>query len=402
MPSIKGCDHLTSTFMSIRLAYVIARRTPPNEHNFDDCKPVCSYPLISIDVLIVGTGLSGLTPSIECIRKGYNVRVLERDRDINTAGLLSLHNDERMIPVMKVSDRVRAVGQDPNTPSGAFQMRPLIYKIFIHQLEKLGVEIQFGKRVVEYYNDEAREKASVVTDQGELGGQVRAMSSGRAMWRAAFLSHHPDENPEVKEFFEMAGEQKSEPVIRSFLGPGTYELALARPGTCIWIMNHNMRLIQGYTFSITNSSKVTESEKENWINTVKCEKMLNNMDKGCSPGGRVVQIGDAAHSFLPASGNSATQAIEDAVSLASCLQIGSKENLVLSNLGFSSAEIHQDTDWSKANMAETVKQGIPFDQVDSVPPNYPLGHRYQPWSIEQIMEDMRGGKPVNLGDGVWD
>lgn len=49
-----------------------------------------------------------------------------------------------------------------------------------------------------------------------------------------------------------------------------------------------------------------------------------------SPAARVVQIGDCAHSFLPASGNGATQAIEDAVSLASCLQIGGRENIARS------------------------------------------------------------------------
>lgn len=38
-----------------------------------------------------------------------------------------------------------------------------------------------------------------------------------------------------------------------------------------------------------------------------------------SPLGRVVQLGDAAHTFVPSSGNGANQAIEDAVSLASCL-----------------------------------------------------------------------------------
>jgi 2-polyprenyl-6-methoxyphenol hydroxylase-like FAD-dependent oxidoreductase len=46
-----------------------------------------------------------------------------------------------------------------------------------------------------------------------------------------------------------------------------------------------------------------------------------------SPGARVVQIGDAAHSFLPASGNGATQAIEDAVTIASCLQLAGKDHI---------------------------------------------------------------------------
>lgn len=49
-------------------------------------KPVGSYPKTGIDVLIVGTGLAGLTAAIECVRKGHNVQVLERNSNINTAG----------------------------------------------------------------------------------------------------------------------------------------------------------------------------------------------------------------------------------------------------------------------------------------------------------------------------
>ncbi|KAI0805218.1 hypothetical protein GGR55DRAFT_284199 [Xylaria sp. FL0064] len=486
-----------------------------------DCKPVGSYPQTGIDVLIVGTGLAGLTASIECTRKGHNVRMLERMDDINTAGDMYFmghsaiqffrhwpdllreyesismsnawletfkHSGERTIPPMKVSDRLRRAGMDPKTPPGSFQMRPLVYKMFVRQVEKLGIKIEFGKKVVDYCEDESRQKAVAITDQGErfeadiviaadgvgsksqklVGGQVRARSSGRAMWRAAFTSDHLDKNPEVKEFFgRMGGENNDEPIVRTFLGPGTYALALTRPGAFIWIMNHD----------------VTGTEEESWTHTVEFDEVINNMDKGvgpvpwapifkelvkvtppqtilnfelfwrnpqpswCSPGGRVVQIGDAAHSFLPASGNGATQAIEDAVSLASCLQIGGKENIPLSvrthirfrfircscaqKLGFSNAELLQDTDWNEVKvdpkraqpklpswiwkhdpeqyayenydkMAETVKQGIPFDQVDTVPPNYPKGYRYQPWSIDQIMEDVRNGKPITLGDGEWE
>jgi len=49
-------------------------------------KPLGSYPPSGIDVLVVGTGLAGLTAAIECIRKGHTVRVLERNATINTAG----------------------------------------------------------------------------------------------------------------------------------------------------------------------------------------------------------------------------------------------------------------------------------------------------------------------------
>ena len=46
-----------------------------------------------------------------------------------------------------------------------------------------------------------------------------------------------------------------------------------------------------------------------------------------SPAGRLVQVGDSAHSFLPSSGNGASQAMEDAITLATCLQLGGKSNV---------------------------------------------------------------------------
>jgi ribulose 1,5-bisphosphate synthetase/thiazole synthase len=51
-----------------------------------ESKPVGSYESTGIDVLIVGTGLAGLVAALECTRKGHNVRVLERNATINTAG----------------------------------------------------------------------------------------------------------------------------------------------------------------------------------------------------------------------------------------------------------------------------------------------------------------------------
>jgi 2-polyprenyl-6-methoxyphenol hydroxylase-like FAD-dependent oxidoreductase len=117
----------------------------------------------------------------------------------------------------------------------------------------------------------------------------------------------------------------------------------------VWIMNHD----------------VTGTEKESWNNTIDAEEVLQGMDEmpgmekvkwapifkelvkvtppdtivnfellwrnpqpsWTSPNARIIQVGDSAHSYLPASGNGATQAIEDAISIASCLQIGGKENV---------------------------------------------------------------------------
>jgi NADPH-dependent 2,4-dienoyl-CoA reductase/sulfur reductase-like enzyme len=45
------------------------------------------YPKCGVDVLVVGTGLAGLTAALECHRKGMNVRVFEKNDTINTAGM---------------------------------------------------------------------------------------------------------------------------------------------------------------------------------------------------------------------------------------------------------------------------------------------------------------------------
>lgn len=288
---------------------------------------------------------------------------------------ISLHNcwmetykysGEKMIGESLVSDRLRAAGLDPNTPPGTFQMRPLVYAMFVRQLEKLGVDIEYNKRVVDYEEDESKGKAYAVTDDGAryeadviiaadgvgsksqklVGGQVRAVSSGRAMWRAAFPIEALDKDQKVKEHFKLVGPNGHEPIVRTWLAPNSYALTLTRPDTMIWIVNHD----------------VTGTEKESWNHTIDKQEVLDNMDKGMpgtwapifkdlvsctpdntivnfellwrnpqpswkSPAGRVVTIGDAAHSFLPASSNGATQAIEDAVSIAACLQIGGKERV---------------------------------------------------------------------------
>lgn len=56
----------------------------------------------------------------------------------------------------------------------------------------------------------------------------------------------------------------------------------------------------------------------------------NPSPKWVSNSGRIVQLGDAAHSFLPTSANGGTQACEDAISLAACLKMAmNAENVPL-------------------------------------------------------------------------
>ena len=234
----------------------------------------------------------------------------------------------------------------------------------------------------------------------------------------------------------------------------------------VWIVNHD----------------ATGSEAESWNNTIDTQEVLDGLDKvpgpnkwapifldlvkctppdtivnfellwrnpqpsWTSPGARVVQIGDAAHSYLPASSNGATQAIEDAVTIASCLEIGGKGNIpqavrahirmryvrnaCAQKIGFSNAELLQKTDWEKvkveprrANPAlpkwifshdpeayayenydkvvRSLDEGFAVGEDDRIPPNYPPGYKYESWTIDKIMDDMRNGRPTDLGPGDW-
>lgn len=168
------------------------------------------------------------------------------------------HSGEVIITPKKVADRLRAQGLDPDTPPGEFQMRPLVYKMFVNQVEKLGVNVEFNCRIVDYEEDEKTGKGIAVTDGGKryeadviiaadgvgsksqklVGGQVRARPSGRAMWRAAFPREHLDKDPKVKEFFKLM--PGNEPIVRTWLGPSTYALTLSREDVMVWIMNHDV------------------------------------------------------------------------------------------------------------------------------------------------------------------
>ena len=63
-------------------------------------------------------------------------------------------------------------------------------------------------------------------------------------------------------------------------------------------------------------------------------------------------------------------------------------------------EVYAYENYDKA--VESMKLGIPLeDDDDNIPPNYPPGYKYSPWNIEKIMDDMRNGRPVDLGPGDW-
>lgn len=157
--------------------------------------------------------------------------------------------------------------------------------------------------------------------------------------------------------------------------------------------------------------------------------------KWTSPGGYVVQLGDAAHSFLPSSGNGGTQALEDGVSLAACVAMAGKQRIpdatrvhnllrfervsFIQAMGVSIRDAktksgggksktvltpgawltgHDPERYVEENFAQALahlQHGAPFQNT-----NKPPHIQYQPWTIDGLVEALDKGEPTIL-DGDW-
>jgi ribulose 1,5-bisphosphate synthetase/thiazole synthase len=51
---------------------------------------ILRYPSTGLDIIIVGAGLGGMMPAIECWRKGHEVQIIEKESALSTAGMLPL------------------------------------------------------------------------------------------------------------------------------------------------------------------------------------------------------------------------------------------------------------------------------------------------------------------------
>jgi hypothetical protein len=54
-----------------------------------------------------------------------------------------------------------------------------------------------------------------------------------------------------------------------------------------------------------------------------------------------------------------------------------------------------------AKCVENLQNGVRFEDDERIPPNYPKGYKFEPWSIDDIMNDLKEGKEVDLGPGQW-
>ena len=250
----------------------------------------------------------------------------------------------------------QVAGPMPLDPSfGDLISRPALHKALMHALSDEGVEVCCGERVVRYIETSSMGGVEVASGKVLLadlvvaadgihskswtvvtGVEPKIYSSGMAVFRAAFPAHHALADPGLRERW-AADEQGDKYAF--FLGPASHGMMLFGKQVVSWVWVHKDN---------------PETSSEIWSANLSAETALQQLDEAgdwapdfraviaatppkhivdwrllsrdlnrewVSPHGRVVQIGDAAHPFLPTSVNGGTQALEDAVSLPCCLRL---------------------------------------------------------------------------------
>ncbi|KAF4629075.1 hypothetical protein G7Y89_g9071 [Cudoniella acicularis] len=357
--------------------------------------------------------------------------------------------------------------------------RPRFYKMLLDQLTAIGIEVEYNHRVVDYYETEDGEKGGVKLASGEKleadlvvaadgvgtkshvcvsGKEVRARSTGYSIFRTAYPVEFAAADPEIDERFKLLENGKS--CFEMWFGHEFHFAIWRAEDIFSWVWTH----------------KDTGSATESWHDKTPIATVLSLASKvsppfppiiakiikstpedgivdwkliwrdpqpiWSSPSGRVLQLGDAAHTFLPTSGNGATQAVEDAVCLATCLLLSSQQKLSIKQavqihtklrfervsccqlLGVVNQGTYHNVDWEKikenpgllkakygrwiwnhdpevyaeenfSKARKWLESGEAYENV-----SVPKGYVYKEWNIEQVLKDQEEGRGVELV-GDW-
>ncbi|KAH6639900.1 hypothetical protein C7974DRAFT_422392 [Boeremia exigua] len=444
-----------------------------------------------ISILVVGAGISGLSFAIEAYRKGHHVRVVERRIPKESAGEVisiaasALHTPKKWPGFMDLA-RKRALpplltikksnGEkvetfnlgDANNPSLAIY-RSELHLVLHEYAALLGIPIEFAATAVGFF--ETEDHGGVVLQDGReitadvivaadgvgskssslvVGKKTAPISSGFVLYRITFPAAPALKNPVIAKAFEGIGDH-----TLLHAGPGAHMVSNLSGDVMCWMLTcredsdeaeenwakatsiaRPLEVTQGWEPYVTELIKATPNH------TVLDWKLMwrDPEPHWASPIGRVVQIGDAAHSFLPTSASGGTMAMEDAFSLAACLQIAGKDNVCMATkvhnhlrfervssaqkMGFKNREVFHNTDWgvvaknpqvigkmvgdwviyhdpeqyaydAYASCAQHLLVGAPFEHKNTVP-----GHRYTPWTVKELLEASARDEPIE-DEGDW-
>ncbi|KAI0509397.1 hypothetical protein F5B22DRAFT_638046 [Xylaria bambusicola] len=362
---------------------------------------------------------------------------------------------------------------------GFIKLRPEIIHMMEDQINRLGISIHYGRKTISYEEDSSSGEARVLTASGEVftgdvvvaaegigtksheivtGRRVPFVDSGYAIMRGAFS---PSLIASGSKGAKLLLEPGQTPEVRTYAGKDM----------------HLITLFTHEKVGLAFTHKEDGSAKESWSNTIPAEDLVAILRERtnwgdeimdfvkqvpadtlidwkltwrdpqpvwASQGGRIIQLGDSAHAFLPSSANGATQAMEDGISLAECLHQGGKGRVpwatqvhtklryqrvsVIQQLGIVTRHTLHHIDmslldegknpfenvfrlgrWIWQHNPETYAQerftaaldhlqtGAPFENT-----NLPKGHVYKDWDVEsELKKQDTGVLPDLMSNGDW-
>ena len=301
-----------------------------------------------------------------------------------------------------------------NSPKVSFvidrHLRPALHEAILKQVRRCNIPTEYSRRVLEYYEVPESFKGGVVLEDGSRyeadvvvaadgmhtaswklvgGSQPPARPSGNSIYRTAFPVEHMLEDPILTEHVQLQSDGRCSP-LQMWMGAGAQAVLWRTDKIFSWALTH----------------KDTGSASESWHHPISPSQILDSLKDypigdifrraiACtpdasiidwklmfrdsqptwsSPGGHVVQLGDSAHTFLPSSGNGATQAMEDAASLAACLQLAAEDhnnnshNSNDSNNNHGQGNSNKEESGAKTTIPTAVKMHckLRFERVDCI------------------------------------
>ncbi|GLB04934.1 hypothetical protein AtubIFM57258_010960 [Aspergillus tubingensis] len=335
--------------------------------------------------------------------------------------------------------------------------------MLFNQCKRLNIPITWNVPIVAY--DEEAEIATAISKDGRrflgdiviaadgigskshgavLGHPVRAIGTGYTCYRVMV----PTESLKTVPSVQKALHEQERPELRVYNGHDLH---------CIFVLSPTI-----VSVILTRKEEDDDSAVESWASTVSSDRVLagisdveswdpllidiirktpeerivrwklcmrNPQRKWTSSVGRIVQIGDSAHSFIPSSANGACMALEDGASLAECLRIAGRKSCaqgakvhellryqrvtLVQRTGFANRrELHRLTDQLPKNLedmnrqgkwiwchnperyatenyteaCEHLKSGCTFQNT-----NLPPGYKFEEWTLEDEMEKEKMG-----------
>ncbi|KAL2867530.1 uncharacterized protein BJX67DRAFT_387786 [Aspergillus lucknowensis] len=348
-----------------------------------------SSPTKPINVIVIGAGFAGLSTAISCHRAGLNVTIYERAPALQplgdiisfgrNAGLIFARWDRALVDEMlPLSIDLRhhgfrihkytgehvttqhSVPRDMEAPTINGHRGELHLVLVRYVTERLGVELRLGCEVVSCFEGtpDGEGRAGIELASGEkvygdvvigcdgvhskarelvLGHETKLQSSGYAIFRAWFDNKDIIADPLTRHLCENGD------TFNGWIGPDVHFLVSSLKGgkDVCWVLTHkdDSNITDRWSFP----GKLADVYKifEGWDPI--CRRIVSKTPEDSlidwkliwqdplptwvSKGGHIALAGDSAHAFLPTSTQGATQALEDGVTIATCLKWAGRERI---------------------------------------------------------------------------